>query len=160
MCLYGLVNKLVATQLLKDESLKANRSKPVSTIWTSWTLCYICWVRHVLTLALFFLIIWIKIPDGYQIASLEELGMWSTSQLSLWIRVFTQRSELSFRYLLSKIIRYILYTKYIIYWALSFDITLIFSYMWDLTSWAHIWCVSGFVLKTGCYKVVSEQCWL
>jgi len=23
--------------------------------------------------------------------------------------------------------------------------------MWDLTSWAHIWCVSGFVLKTGCY---------
>ena len=26
MCLYGLVNKLVATQLLKDDSLKANRS--------------------------------------------------------------------------------------------------------------------------------------
>jgi hypothetical protein len=24
MCLYGLVNKLVATQLLKDDSLKAN----------------------------------------------------------------------------------------------------------------------------------------
>ena len=23
--------------------------------------------------------------------------------------------------------------------------------MWDLTFWAHIWCVSGFVLKTGCY---------
>ena len=26
MCVYGLVNKLVATQLLKDDSLKANRS--------------------------------------------------------------------------------------------------------------------------------------
>ena len=26
MCLYGLENKLVATQLLKDDSLKANRS--------------------------------------------------------------------------------------------------------------------------------------
>ena len=26
MCLYGLVDKLVATQLLKDDSLKANRS--------------------------------------------------------------------------------------------------------------------------------------
>ena len=23
--------------------------------------------------------------------------------------------------------------------------------MCDLTSWAHIWCVSGFVLKTRCY---------
>ena len=27
-----------------------------------------------------------KIPDGYQIASLEELGLLSTSQSSLWIR--------------------------------------------------------------------------
>ena len=26
LCLYGLVNKLVASQLLKDDSLKANRS--------------------------------------------------------------------------------------------------------------------------------------
>ena len=26
-----------------------------------------------------------KILDGYQIASLEELGFWSTSQSSLWI---------------------------------------------------------------------------
>ena len=34
---------------------------------------------------------------------------------------------------------------------MSFDITLICSYMWYLTSWAHIWCVSGFVLN-GCYK--------
>ena len=26
-----------------------------------------------------------KIPDGYQIASLKELGLWSTSPSSLWI---------------------------------------------------------------------------
>ena len=34
---------------------------------------------------LYFSIHWIKIPDGYQIAGLEELGLWSTSQSSLWI---------------------------------------------------------------------------
>ena len=33
--------------------------------------------------------IWIKIPDGYQIASLEKiLGLCSTSQLYLWIGAF------------------------------------------------------------------------
>ena len=42
----------------------------------STTCTYACFV---------FSIIWIKIPDGYQIASLEELGLWSTSQSSLWI---------------------------------------------------------------------------
>ena len=26
-----------------------------------------------------------KIPDGYQITSLKELGLWSNSQSSLWI---------------------------------------------------------------------------
>ena len=26
-----------------------------------------------------------KIPDGYRIVSLKELGLWSTSQSSLWI---------------------------------------------------------------------------
>jgi hypothetical protein len=31
MKLFGLMVKLVATQLLKDDSIKANRSKPVST---------------------------------------------------------------------------------------------------------------------------------
>ena len=34
---------------------------------------------------LYFSILWIKILDGYQIAGLEELGLWSTSQSSLWI---------------------------------------------------------------------------
>jgi hypothetical protein len=28
--------------------------------------------------------------------------------------------------------------------------------MGDLTYWAHIWCVSGFVHKTGCYMELSE----
>ena len=32
---------------------------------------------------LYFSIHWIKIPDGYQIVSLEVLGLWSTSQSSL-----------------------------------------------------------------------------
>jgi hypothetical protein len=32
MRLFGLMVKLVATQLLKDDSLKANRSKPVSNL--------------------------------------------------------------------------------------------------------------------------------
>ena len=70
----GLWINYVATQLLKLWQLKAKLSQPVSAFWASWTPCYICWVRHVLTLALFFnyllyfSIIWIKIPDGYQIA--------------------------------------------------------------------------------------------
>ena len=33
---------------------------------------------------------------------------------------------------------------------------LICSYMWDLTSKTHIWCISGFVLKIGYYSV----CWI
>ena len=78
----------------------------MSAFWASWTLCYICWVRHVLTLALLFKSL--KIPDGYQIASLEELGLWSTSQLSLWIGVFAWRSELPFRCLYSEVIIFIL----------------------------------------------------
>jgi hypothetical protein len=42
----------VATQLLKDDSLKTKCSKLVSTFWASWTPCYIYWVRYVLTLAI------------------------------------------------------------------------------------------------------------
>ena len=34
---------------------------------------------------LYFSILWIKILDGYQIVGLEELGLWSTNQSSLWI---------------------------------------------------------------------------
>ena len=42
----------------------------------SMTCTYTCFI---------FSIHWIKIPDGYQIAGLKELGLWSTSQSSLWI---------------------------------------------------------------------------
>ena len=58
--------------------------------------------------------IWIKIPDGYQIASLEKsLGLCSTSQLSLWIWSFRLKNGVSFRCLLSKVISFILSSLYI-----------------------------------------------
>ena len=97
---------------LKRWAIKANRSKPVSAFWASWTPCFVAEYDMYLRL-LYFSIIWMKIPDGYQIASLEELGLWSTSQLSLWIRVFTRRLELSFRCLLFKVISFILSMLYI-----------------------------------------------
>jgi hypothetical protein len=57
--------------------------------------------------------IWIKIPDGYQIASLEKsLGLCSTSQLSLWIWSFRLKNGESFRCLLSKVISFILSSLY------------------------------------------------
>ena len=37
-----------------------------------------------------------KIPDGYQIASLEELDLWSTSQSSLWIWSLRQNVGVNF----------------------------------------------------------------
>ena len=37
-----------------------------------------------------------KIPDGYQIASLKELGLWSTSQSSLWIWSLRQKIKVNF----------------------------------------------------------------
>ena len=37
-----------------------------------------------------------KIPDGYQIAGLEELGLWSTSQSSLWIWSLHQKIGVNF----------------------------------------------------------------
>ena len=42
MCLYGLVDKLVATQLLKDDLLKANRSLTSINLLSLTTPCYIC----------------------------------------------------------------------------------------------------------------------
>ena len=55
-------------------------------------------VKYDMYLRLFYFSIhWIKIPDGYQIAGLEELGLWSTSQSSLWISESSpeDRSQLS-----------------------------------------------------------------
>ena len=65
--------------------------------------------------------IWIKIPDGYQIASSslkKSLGLCSTSQLSLWIWSFRLKNGVSFRCLLSKVISFILSSLYvsIVYW--------------------------------------------
>ena len=37
-----------------------------------------------------------KIPDGYQIASLKKLGLWSTSQSSLWIWSLHQKIGVAF----------------------------------------------------------------
>jgi hypothetical protein len=55
----------------------------------------------------------------------------------------------SFRCLLAKFVFSILICYGIKH--LSYDITLICSHIRDLTSWTHIWCVSGFVLKTRYY---------
>ena len=60
----------------------------------------------------------------------------------------------SFRCLLSKVISFILSTLYIKHCFLI--LPFICSYMWDLTFWAHIWCVSSFVLKTGCYTFIPK----
>jgi len=58
--------------------------------------------------------IWIKIPDGYKIASLEKsLGLCSTSQLSLWIWSFRLKNGVSFHCFLSKVISFILSSLYI-----------------------------------------------
>jgi len=72
--------------------------------------------------------IWIKIPDGYHIASLEKsLGLCSTSQLSLWIWSFRLKERSVFP--LFAISGYIFYTKFIIYKHCLFDITFICGYM-------------------------------
>jgi hypothetical protein len=50
------------------------------------------------------------VPDCQR---LEQIGLWSTSQLSLWSGVFTWRPELSFCCLLSKVISFIISMLYI-----------------------------------------------
>ena len=67
ICLYGLVNKLVATQLLKDDLLKANRSKTsVSLLSLMNIMLYL--LSTTCTYACFTFQIFEKILDGYQIA--------------------------------------------------------------------------------------------
>ena len=84
-----------------------------------------CWVWYVLTLAL----LWIKIPDGYQIASLEELGLWSTSQLSLWIWSICLKIRVVF--LLSILWGYIPYTNTLCNKYCLMILSLFCGYMWD-----------------------------
>ena len=148
MCLWAC-DKLVATQLLKLWPLKANHSKLVSAFWASSTPWYICWVRHVLTFVLLFK--YLDKNPGWVLdcKSLKELGLWSTSQLFLWN--WSLHLRIGVIFLSSILWGYNLYTNVLCILSTVFDITLICSYMWDLTSWAHIWCVSSFVLKTGCF---------
>ena len=80
----------------------------MSTFWASWTPSYVAKYDMYLRL-LYFSILWIKILDGYQIASLEELGLWSTSQSSLWI--WSLRLKIGVNFLLSILWGYIPYTK-------------------------------------------------
>jgi len=75
--------------------------------------------------------IWIKIPDEYQIASLEEsLGSCSTSQLSLWIWSFRLKNEVHFRCLLSKVISFILSSLYIKYCLLIIPLFIAICEIW------------------------------
>ena len=102
----------------------------MSAFWAWWTPYYICWVRHVLTLALLF-------------KSLEKSRMGTRLLEFGGIRLVINQSivpmdwslhlkiGVSFRCLLSKVISFIL-VRYIL--SIVFDITLICSYMWDLTS--------------------------
>jgi len=59
-------------------------------------------------------VIWIKISDGFQIASLEKsLGLCSTSQLSLWIWSFHLKIRVHSYCLLREVITFILSSLYI-----------------------------------------------
>ena len=121
----------------------------MSAFWASWTPCYICWVRHVLTLALPFK----SLKKSRMGSKLLEFGgiRLVINQSVVHVKLESSPED---RSCVSAVcyLRLYSYTKYVIYWTLSIDITLIYSYMWDLTSRAHIWCVFGFVLKIGCYK--------
>jgi hypothetical protein len=84
----------------------------VSAFWASWIPMLCLWSTKC-THACLFSILWKYpgwVPDCQR---LEQLGLWSTSQLSLWSGVFTWRSELSFCCLLSKAISFILSMLYI-----------------------------------------------
>ena len=84
----------------------------MSTFWASWTPCYNA--KYDMYLRLLYFQYFEKILDGYQIGSLkEELGLWSMSQLSLWIWSFRPKNIVSICCLLSKVVFFILSTLYI-----------------------------------------------
>jgi hypothetical protein len=60
-----------------------------------------------------FFILWKNLGWVPDCQRLEQLGLWSTSQLSLWSGVFTWRPKLSFCCLLSKVISFAISTLYI-----------------------------------------------
>ena len=79
--------------MLKLDQLKiANHSQTVSSLLSLIDPFDILAKHSELTLALHPM----KIPDGYQIAGLEELGLWSTSQSSLWIWSLRQKIRVNY----------------------------------------------------------------
>jgi len=86
----------------------------------------------------------------------KGLGLSSTSQFGSCRVKLIPEVEVIFCCLLPKVISDLLCTLYIMHCLLI--LPLICSYMWDLTSKTHIWCISDFVLKIGYYIVVSKQC--
>ena len=73
MWLFRVIVELVATQWLKYDSIKANRSKSVSSFESHEP--HVILLSTICTYACFTFLYFGKIPDGYQIASLEELGL-------------------------------------------------------------------------------------
>jgi len=122
----------------------------VSSLWASWTPCYSCWVRDVLTLVFTFYLD--KNPGWVPDCLFRKEFRLVLNQSVVPVDLELSPEERSV-FPLFAIQGYILYIKFVIDKHCLFDITPICGYMWDLTSWAHIWCVSGFVLKTGCYTI-------
>jgi len=89
---------------------------------------------------------------GTKVFELSSLLIIRSNRLARLNFCNTQSLELSIRYLLSKVISSIL--CYIFMHCLLI-LPFICSYMWDLTSKTHIWCVSDFVLKIGYYNFES-----
>ena len=75
--------------------------------------------------------------SGYQITrSLKELGLWSTSRVGPCEVESTPEARSAFLLLLRLIYSFMLSSLYI--WHYFMILPLICSYMWDLTSRAHI----------------------
>jgi len=113
---------------------------------------YVILAEYEMYLRLSLHFIWIKISNGYQIASLEKgFGLCSTTQLSLWIWSLHLKNGVSFCCLLSKVISFILSSLYIsiVYWY--------YPYLWLYVGFdflgSHmvcIWfCPSNQVLQSG-----------
>ena len=110
----GLFIKVVIQDAKIWSTKIANRSQTVSSLLSLIDPFDILAKHGELTLALHPM----KIPDGYQIAGLEELGLWSTSQSSLWIWSLRQKIGVNFHCLYSEVIFFLLkrYVKSIVFW--------------------------------------------
>ena len=125
----------------------------MSTFLASWTPCYIA--KYDMYLRLLYLsIIWIKIPNGYQIASVEELGLWSTSQLSLWI--WSLRLKIRVVFPLSILWGYISYTNTLCnkYCLLILPLFVAICEIWLPGLTYSVYLV---VFKTGCYTQQGQE---